>query len=238
MWKQQMTTEKEHRALLQPLLKRRSDLVYQERFLFFRPVGHYWRAAYFWKGSGREVELLSLAFPLFAGKFVSFIWGGGMEEEANHRLHPPWDDPQRAAAEFSDFVEHEVLPCISEIVNPEEMAKRPQYGRPHLDPLFDACFYGDFDEAERRAVSYADWHGPVTGHWTDTGYVHEPYSIDLATDNHRLSDDAAWRVAYLARLLQTDRSRVPALLHDWEEHTAKKFGVRKYWARTPFPYEM
>jgi hypothetical protein len=236
-WKKQMNTEKEHRALLQPLLQRRSDLVYQKRFLFFRPVGHYWRAVYFWKGRRREVKLLSLAFPLFAGQFVSFIWGGGMAEEANHRLLPPRDDPQRAAAEFSDFVEQEVLPCIAAIANPEEMAKRPQYGRPHLDPLFDACYYGDFDEAERRAVAYVNWHGPTHGHWGDHGYIREPYSIELATEERRLSDSGAWRVAYLARLLQTDRSQAPALLHDWEELTAKRFGLTEYWARTPFPYE-
>ena len=162
-----------------------------------------------------------------------------MVEEANHRLSPPWNDPQRAATEFSDFLEHEVLPRISEIVSPEELAKRPCYGNDHLDPLFAACFYGDFDEAERLAVGYVNWHGPVNGHFnSENKYIREPYSIELVTEDHRLSDDAAWRVAYLTRLLQTDRSRVPALLHDWEEHTAKKFELTKYWARTPFPFEL
>ncbi len=180
---------------------------------------------------------MSMAFPLFAGVFVSFIWGSGRTEELNHRFRPSWNDPKRSAAEFSDFVEHGVLPRISEITSPEEMAKRPLYGCAHLDPLFAACFYGDFDEAERRAVAYINWYGPTHGHWGEHKYITEPYSIELATEDRRLSDSGAWRVAYLAWLLQTDRSQVPALLHDWEEHTAKKFGLTKYWARTPFPYE-
>lgn len=234
-----MPSEKERRMLLEPLLERRPDLVYRNRFLFFRPVGHYWRAIYFWKTRRKEVHLLSLVFPLFAGQFVSFIWGAGMDEESNHRLQPCWDDPRHAAAQCSDFIEHSVLPCIAGIASPEELAEHPRYGNELLDPLFKACFYGDFDEAERRAIGYVDWWGPTNSSYDEEKkkFVYEPYSIELVTERHRLSDDAAWRMAYLAWLLRTDRSQVPALLHEWEHHTAKKFGIAKHWTRTPFPFE-
>lgn len=233
-----MPTEKERRMLLKPLLERRPDLVYRNRFLFFRPIGHYWRAIRF-RNTRRELNLLSLVFPLFAGKFVSFIWGDGTHPESKHRLRPSWDDPQRAAKEVSDFVEYEVLPCIADIVSPEELAKHPRYGNDTLDPLFEACFYGDFDEAERQAVAYVDNWGPTNVFYDEERkmYVQEPYSVELVTERHRLSDDAAWRMAYLARLLRTDRSEVPALMHDWEALTAKNFGLHRYWTPTQFPCE-
>ena len=233
-----MPSEKQRRMLLEPLLERRADLAYRNRFLFFRPVGHYWRAVYFWKTRGK-VSLLSFVFPLFAGKFVSFIWGEGMAPDSNHLLQISWDDPERAALECSDFIERSVLPCIADIVYPEELAKHPRYCNDILDPLFRACFYGDFDEAERRAVGYVDWWGPTNSFYSEEKkmFVHEPYSIELVTEHHRMSDDAAWRMAYLAQLLRTNRAEVPTLLHEWERHTAKGFGIEEYWAPTAFPCE-
>ena len=169
-----MPSEKQRRMLLEPLLERRADLAYRNRFLFFRPVGHYWRAVYFWKTRGK-VSLLSFVFPLFAGKFVSFIWGEGMAPDSNHLLQISWDDPERAALECSDFIERSILPCIADIVNPEELAKHPRYCNDMLDPLFRACFYGDFDEAERRAVGYVDWWGPTNSFYSEEKkmFVHD-----------------------------------------------------------------
>lgn len=82
---------------------------------------------------------------------------------------------------------------------------------------------------------------PLRIDWTDKNRpiqpVYEPFTISAATEDHRFDDSNQWRMAYLGKLLQTDRARVPALLHDWEEFTVNAFKLNKYWTRTPFPCE-
>jgi len=34
-----------------------------------------------------------------------------------------------------------------------------------------------------------------------------------------------------------DRAAVAALLHEWEEHNARRLGVEDVWEPTPFPLE-
>jgi len=66
-------------------------------------------------------------------------------------------------------------------------------------------------------------------------WVYRSYSIEDATEADKFNKMDPWRVAYLGKLLQTDRSKVPALLHEWEEHTVNAFKLNKYWTPTPFP---
>ena len=98
---------------------------------------------------------------------------------------------------------------------------RLKYPRYAFTVALGACFLGDFNRAE-RVLTYAllDF---------------SEYPPAAATEEFRFSHDFFWRMAYLLRLLQTERSRIPQLLHDWEAYTVDSFKLTKYWKSTPFP---
>ena len=226
--------------LIRPLLERRPDLADHDKHLFFQPVGHYWRAIACGH-NGRRYRFKSFVYPLFAGSSVFLFWGSSAlgDDEGEHRISASWSDPERASMELCDLLERQLLSRIAKVVTPEELAKYPRYENTVLDSIFGACFNGDFDEAERCAVDYVRWYdSPITLlDRTKDKFVQQPYSIEDVTEDHRFNEHMAWRVAYLTKLLQTDRSRVPELLHDWEKHTVNAFKLNDYWTRTPFPCE-
>jgi hypothetical protein len=41
-----------------------------------------------------------------------------------------------------------------------------------------------------------------------------------------------------ARRLESERNRVYELLHEWEAHNAKMYGISEHWSKTPFPGEL
>jgi hypothetical protein len=234
-----MPSKKERRQLIRPLLKRRPDLVYVgDKYLFFRQVGHYWLGVDC-AHVKRQYYFYSFVYPLFAGDsaFRFRASGGPANKHYWQYVDPSWSSLKKGSAEICDLLEYRLLPTIAHIVNPEELAKSPMFADRFLDPIFGACFNGNYDEAEQLAVEYvkswgstATLYDPAVNKW-----VGRPYSIEDATEAHRLSEHERWRVAYLGKLLQTDRSRIPPLLHDWEEHTVNAFKLNKYWTRTPFP---
>lgn len=226
--------------LIRPLMERRPDLAYHKEHLFFQPVGHFWRAIACGHNR-RRYRFKSFVYPLFAGASHFLLWGEMPlgDEEGELRLSASWSDPGRASMELCDLLERQLLPRIASVVTPEELAKYPRYKNAVLDSIFGACFNGDFDQAERCAVDYVRWYSsPITllDRTTDK-FVQQPYSVEDVTEDHRFNEHMEWRVAYLAKLLQTGRSRVPALLHDWEEFTVNAFKLNEYWTRTPFPFE-
>lgn len=232
-------SDKERRMLLRPLLERRPDLAYHDKNLFFRPIGHYWRAIRC-AHNRRRYQFKSFILPMFAGRTVFRYWGdSALGDEESERRVDAWSNPERGSVELCELLEGQMLPRIAGITTPEELAKYPRYAASILDAILGGCFNGDFDEAERTVVAYVGfWNSPIT--LFDQGeqkFVQRPYSIELATEAHRLSEHMQWRMAYLAKLLRTDRSQVPALLHDWESLTVNAFKLHKYWTRTPFPCE-
>jgi hypothetical protein len=238
-----MPSDKERRMLIRPLMKRRPDLAYHRQDVFLKPLTHYQRGvAFFNVGSSKSFSLRSFVTPLFAGCTIPHF-------RRTQRTLPPeqrpfakffgytWlEDPERTAQEVSDIIEQEALPHIADLTSPEALDKRPDYSEDDIDPALGACFNGDFDRAERIIVAYVEKNkrGHLMG-FKDLRGVFEPYSLDLVTEAHRNHEMEDWRIAYLGKLLQTDRSKVPALLHEWEEVTVNAFKLNKYWTRTPFP---
>lgn len=236
-----MPSYRERRKLIRPLLQRRPDLVYEgERYLFFRTVGHYWRAVSC-SHVKRQYYFYSFVYPLFAGDstFRFRASGGPANKLYWQYVDPSWSSLEQGSAEICDLLEHRLLPTVEHIVNPEELARSPWFADRSLDAILGACFNGNFDEAEQLAVSYVKSWGPITTTFEPAveKWVAQPYSIEHATEAHRFSMHERWRMAYLGKLLQNDRSRIPPLLHDWEEHTVNAFKLNKYWTRTPFPCE-
>lgn len=240
-----MPTDKERRMLIRPLMKRRPDLQYHRQWIFMKPLTHYLRAVLFISGwHGRYFRLESTVVPLFAGTTHLHFRGTKAtlppEQQPFERFFTAaWlEDLERAVQEVSDTIEYEAFPPIADLTSPEALDKRPDYSEDYVDPALGACFNGDFDRAERIIVEYAEKNkrGFLMG-FKDLRGIFEPYSLDLVTEAHRNHDNQNWRIAYLGRLLQTDRSKIPALLHEWEEVSVNALKLNKYWTRTPFPCE-
>ena len=229
--------DKERRMLIRPLMKRRPDLAYHRQWILMKPLTHYLRAVLIVSGwYGRYFRIQSTVVPLFAG--TTYLY-----ERRTRATLPPeqqpldkwfteaWlDDPERAAQEVSDFIEHEAFPRVADLTSPEALDRRPDYSEDYVDPALGACFNGDFDRAERLIVEYVAKEKRVL-----FGGTFWPLSLELVTEAHRNHEHSGWRIAYLGKLLQTDRSKVPTLLHEWEEISVNALKLNKYWTRTPFP---
>ncbi|MDP1961018.1 MAG: hypothetical protein Q8K93_02330 [Reyranella sp.] len=233
--------------LIRPLMKRRPDLAYHRQYILIRPVTHYLRCVFFKSGwYGKYFTLNSQVAPLFAAD--SFLSSHGHSRDGapllEHYFEESWtEDPEAAARKVSDLIEQQALPQIADADNPAALANKP-WLMERDDVILNACAGGDFDEAERLVADYVggmegrlelprDYSGK---NWRKPA-EYEPFSIAVATEAHKFHDQSLWRMAYLGKLLQTDRSRVPALLHDWEEFTVNAFKLHKYWTKTPFPCE-
>lgn len=245
-----MATDKERRMLIRPLMKRRPDLAYHRQYVFLRPLTHYLLGVYFCPGRwANEVELATIVMPLFGGWDFVYLTTEDHRDKRYfpHRKWAPGDwkqDPEGTSRWVCDFIEHEAVPVLARLTSPRALATEPGYRVGLWEAILGPCFDGDYDEAERLVVEYVgnkggqrlrlgdypgkDWRKPTES---------EPYSIAVVTEAHKFTPETDWRVAYLGKMLQTDRSRIPALLHDWEAFTVKSLKLDKYWTKTPFPCE-
>lgn len=248
-----MATDSQRRMLIRPLRKRRPDLAYHRQYVFLRPLTHYLRGVYFCPGRwSNDIELATFALPLFYGSDHVYLASGKLADDRRafeyyHR--GDWQqDPERASREVCDSIEHKALPEIADLTSPKALAAQPAYGYHREYKALNFCFYGDFDKAEKAVDKYLKyWTGRYpsdrlisktkVGTTVTYTYAWEVFSIDLATEEHKFDGMAQRRMAYLGMLLKTDRSRIPALLHDWEEFSVKSLKLEKYWTRTPFPCE-
>lgn len=248
-----MATDSQRRMLIRPLMKRRPDLAYHRQYVFIRPLTHYLRGVYFCPGRwSNDVELEPFAFPLFGGGDTIYLASGKLADGRrafSYYHRGDWQqDPEGTSKKVCEVIEHEALPEIADLTSPEALAAQPGYGY-HLEyKVLNPCFYGDFDEAEKAVDEYLQY-------WTDRypsdrlisktkvgstvtyTYAWEVFSIDLATEEHKFDSIVQRRMAYLGKLLKTDRSRIPALLHDWEAFSVNALKLHKYWTPTPFPCE-
>lgn len=229
-----MISTRDLKQLLRPLLKRRSDLVFDQGVVFFSPFTHYLRGIAFTDSRwSKEFEAHSFVMQLFSGAH-----GLGFDgNKGQHRYDVPssWvDNREGTSAELCEHLEQQSLPLVEPIISPSRHEKSRQY-MPHFlpglspftSPIYSfaaalgACFRGDFNRAE-----------PILANIL----VHFPeYRVDTATEEFRFHERVHWRMAYLLRLLRTDRARVPQLLHDWEAFTVNALKLTKYWKPTPFP---
>jgi hypothetical protein len=234
--------------LIRPLMKRRPDLAYHRQYILIRPVTHYLRCVFFKSGwYGKYFTLIPQVAPLFKADRFLFLHGDYSSRAPcrEYRFDESWtEDPEAAAQKVSDLIEQQALPQIADADTPAALASKP-WLVDRLDVMLNVCASGDFDEAERLIVDEVDrFRGRLElpkdysiKNWHKQPDEYEPFSTAVATEAHKFHESTWWRLAYLGKLLQTDRARVPALLHDWEEFTVNTFKLNKYWTRTPFPCE-
>jgi hypothetical protein len=230
-----MASSGKTKLLLRPLLKRRRDLAFVGRTLFFTPVTHYLRGVEFLSSRWNDIPRgVSFAHQLYNGWPWADFDGEQNVQFAFH-LERDWaSDEAKASRELCEIMEQRALPPVEPIVDYATHLRTPGYTRGEGSAKFlrtaalGACTEGDFDRAEAIATEYMARPSP----WAAV------YSVALATDDVRFDEDMHWRFPYLLRTLQTDRSKVIPLLHDWEAYSVKNCGLTKYWTPTPFPCEL
>ncbi|MFI5000630.1 MAG: hypothetical protein ACHQK9_12195 [Reyranellales bacterium] len=229
-----MPNSRDLKTLLRPLLKRRRDLAFGQRSVFFSPLTHYVRGAVFiQRWSSADFEVRTFAAQLFDGdNALNF---GSNREQYHFMVHRSWrDDREGTSVELCEQLERYSLPPVESIVGPCEHEKLPQYVDgclPGCDPLrsphfrftaaVGACYFGKFDTAERLIANI--------------GKGNPYYPAGPITEEHKYHVFFWCRAAYLLQVLRTDRARIPQLLHDWEAFTVKSLKLTKYWKPTPFP---
>ncbi len=230
-----MTTSRELKRLLQPLLAKRPDLAFVGRTLFFQPFTHYLRGVVF-KASRFHTASRAISFPhqLYNGQDLpDFGFCNGYE----YQMAQDWgSDLDHTSAILCEKMEKSALPAVKGITDYVAHQRSREYlGLPPDRTVSDSprctflvalgeCSVGDLDSAEQRMS--------LTMTFLDK------YPVASATEEYRFNPYLFWRMAYLTRLLQTDRNRILPLLHDWEAHAVNGMKLTKYWTPTPFPCEM
>lgn len=219
-----MPTGRELKVLLRPLLKRRPDLAFDQRMLFFRPLTHYLRGVVFISHMYTPNIALSFTTQLF--DWWPDLWFEGRRGQyeydvpMDHKEHP--DEVSEA---LCDHLERYSLPPVESLVTPSAHEASQHYlpGRSEIDsPVYmvaktmGACFDGDFDQAQQLADACVD---------------QETYPSQLDSPPVRI-------MVEMQHLLRTNRALIPSLMHEWEEAKVDALKLKKYWKRTPFPCDV
>src|ERR1044071_3921590 len=230
-----MATSRELKALLLPLLTRRSDLAFAGRTLFFKPFTHYLRGVEFLTSRfDTASRAISFAHQLYNGQDSADF---GFSRGYKWRMSRDWEqDLSQASASLCAAMEQGALPPVERIVDYIEHQRHPSYlglfpdqnisdsPKGTFTVALGECSVGDFDAAEQRLSRIMPFL--------------EEYPVASATEEYRYHPILMWRMAYLTRVLRTDRKRIAPLLHDWEDYAVTGMKLTKYWKSTPFPCEI
>ncbi len=218
-----MPSGRELKVLLRPLLKRRPDLAFDHRMLFFRPLTHYLRGVVFISFVFRPNIAISFATQLFNN--WPDLWFRGRTGQYEHELPMNCKENLEGVSEaLCDHLERHSLPLVESLTTPSAHESSPHYLPGYsvsnspvymLAVTMGACFDGDFDRAQTLADAFVS---------------HEilPYQRESPPIRAMLE---------LHELLRTDRALIPPLMHEWEEAKVDALKLRKYWKSAPFPFE-
>jgi len=217
-----MTTARQVKKLVEPLLARHSELALVGRLIVLKPVHHIVRGVLIGRtGSAKQCQPRWLATYLFA-KLDYVPVGDG---ELLHRPdgHWEWSDPG-LPNDLIEVVERDALPrlhalaTLQDFLNftlPNDLGELRFYRA--MQSLFLIAM-GDLDEA-RDIINTEKQAGDF---WTP-----RLDRLGLKEKLFELGD----------RLGPEDRAKLANLLHDWEAYTVEKLKLNPVWERTPFPLE-
>jgi hypothetical protein len=227
-----MPTGRELKKLLQPLLKRRPDLAFVGRVLFFVPITHYLRGVGFTISRFHSASsAVSFAHQLYNGKdipdfgfshgytyLMSLDWEQDLTQTSNSLCEAMEKNALPPVQGIVDYVEHQKLPPYLCLFPDQELADSPKGS---FTVALGECSVADFDAAEKRLSD-----------------ILRPDPLDAVIEVSRYSGYLRGRMAYLLATLREDRTKVLPLLHDWEAHAVKGMKLTRYWKPTPFPGEL
>lgn len=227
----------ELKKLVGPLLKRRPEVAYDRRMVFFRPLTHYLCGVTFISGFyGQYFSISAVVDQLFDGSPMLFLNRTAHNRALEKRVDESWlEDHDRAAVEISGTIEQHLLPTVAGVTQPADHVGSPTFPTVGAwswsERAFSACYYGDFDAAQ-------EWADKVTEQdLTLVMRLYQENLPDLPEEDLKFHPSVEGRCIYLSRLLRRDRDAVIPLLHEWEAYKVRKLKLEKYWQPTLFPCE-
>jgi hypothetical protein len=219
-----MTTTKQVKQAVQPLLQRHSDLALAGRFIFIKPVHHILRGVYIERaGDPRAFEPTSTTGMLALERDrVGLGWGDqyyGHVYGPGNPYGPNWDVTRPETVTYMlEMIEEIILPQIRSIQT--------------FDDLFE------FASIERSRIAHPKY-------FPQTMLTFALCRGDLAEARIILNKERKLQ-EYLAKisptlypaLLTGDRLELARILHEWEANSVKLYKIEKIWERTPFALEL
>ena len=217
-----MTTIRDVRNAVRPLIERRDDLFSMGRFVFIKPVRHILRGVHFERrldpkifGSRLSVRLLVPAtaevrqgwgdqfFPTdHQGQVLDSGWDAGVPEIVAQML----DTTEEMLAQLyaietlDDYHSYLSGPLFPWVASPSI----------ELSAIMNHAMKGECAAACEKLESSDRWLDHVNG----------------------------LTPRFYKALQAEDRVEVAQILHDWESATVKTYKIGKFWERTPFPLEL
>jgi len=219
-----MTTVRQVKKAMQPLLQRNPDLVLVGRFVVIKPVHHILRGVYIDASSvaSQFVPIWSINF-LF-GPSVAFdrIWGRQVRLASTGFWRG--DDPA-TYKEWFDEIEQNVLPLLRQVQSIDEFAafnSKERFDGQQLE-LFDYLkIYVDIARGDLDSALKASDHMKTTGRNSSD----VPNIFDQITNTlHPM-------------LVANDHAALAQVLRAWEQYQVKGRKLEELWEPTPFPLEL
>ncbi len=229
-----MTTLREVKRMLRPLMEQHANLALAGRWLVVTPVRHHLRAVLIDRTS--SADLMNprwLIYGLYDPRLQPFLnWGELIYRSARDR--PLWkiNDPD-VSNDLCREIERIALPVLRELETFESFVDTIRRGLLQSDgktlswvlhhpddKLFLAVALGDLDEARRLCRNYFDKERKPSPKDADVT-VRERAGIERI--KRLLADD--------------DRSGLATALHEWEAETIRNMKLEAYWQPSPFPIE-
>lgn len=219
-----MTTIRQIKELLRPVLEQHDDLELVGQWLHLKPARHLARAVLIDRtGTADQFRahwaLTDLCFPQ---ESFSYSWG---EPIYRHDLWL-WSDPSMPAS-FHNQLEDDALPRLRAIRSLDEFSSFANSGKVFSNHQL-------YDYPLRKAVLDA-----ARGEFRSA-----LESCELLTTTRNVWQTDLWEMEYNAVTKQLypllkadDRAGIAKLLHEWEVFTAEHFGITHIWEPTPFPFE-
>lgn len=221
-----MTTQRQIRDIVAPLIERHSDLALVGPFLIIKPVRHVANSIMIDRTSSADVFRPQTASTDLLGKRDHFALGTG---EWLYRREGPgpiwrWSDPTMPE-DFLRIVECDVLPrlrCIRSLSDYYEYAEE-------IHGIHFPFFWG-WRATLNVAMNRLDEAREILNdpRWADRSGVLFNREVD------GLGDRLKVRGLGLSR---KDKLALVDILHRWEAYSVEKLKLTPIWERTPFPLE-
>ncbi len=227
-----MTTTRDVKRMLEPMLAEHADLALVGRFLVLKPIRHHLRCVCIYSTSSADVfDVRWFVFNLFHPRLRCHAsWGEniGPGRPGGWLLSSP-DIPRH----LRETIERKALPILRPIETFEQFVAfirkggtAPGRTMPHWklhaakDIFVMSLALGDLDTARHLAETrLQNWPKPTAK------------DADVTINNYH----GAMRLMDL--LAKNDRAGIAAALHEFEAATTNAHKLEPYWQPTPFPIE-
>lgn len=217
-----MTTIKDVRDAMRPLIQRRNDLISTGRFVFIKPVQHLLRGVYIGSSIDPSVFVPKISVQLLVPKTEIRALGWGLRfSQANYGEYirkSGWTmNKPDIIAQMLDIIEG-ALPELYAIAS--------------LDDYFAFLSAMTVPEVSSTTIELFEVLIPAMKGEFDIALSLLQKNRSVAEHVDRLSPE------FYPALLAGDRAEIARILHEWEAISVKTYKIEKIWERTPFPLEL